>query len=238
MKNRAEVAAIAVIVLGVALIGGLIVKEQGKGDTKVQGTRFTRTPTPQATDDPFVIPTIDSTIVPTATPTPTPTATPTPSPTATATRTARPTATATTTARPVSTTATYDIEVLCSDTIAYSDGTAVGGGGRIWRERAVPGKSYRYEFNYSREQGGKQVTSHKKQCTIETERTRSGNEPNIRITLACDGDATYESTPPTPSTSVASRTWRAPELLDGYTHEMRNRPGQVSERTSCVVRVV
>ncbi|HVL89987.1 MAG TPA: hypothetical protein VM841_07120 [Actinomycetota bacterium] len=238
MKDKSEIAAIAVIVLGVALIAGLVVNENRKGETDVLGTRFASpTPTAVATGDPFVIPTIDSTIVPT--PTPTPTVAPaTPTPTATATTTARPATTATTIARPA-TVAAYLVEVRCGETVMYSDGTGVGGSGGSWRETAAAGKRTSYEFNYQREQSGRQVTSQRKTCEIKTERTRAGSEPSLRVTLACDGRGTYEtSPPPSPSTNVISRTWRLSELQSGFTHEMRNKPGQVSEQTTCEVRVV
>lgn len=237
MKDKAEIAAIAVIVLGVALIAGLVVKENREG-TEVLGTRFTQTPTPASTDDPFVIPTIDSTIVPT--PTPTPTVVPTATATATATSSPRPspTSTATTAARPGGL-AAYTLSVHCVTAIAYDNGAAQPGGQKETRSPVARGEKHSYAFNYDREENGKQVTSEEKRCTIKTIRDRAGSEPNLRIKLSCDGNGTYESAPPTPSTNVASRAWRPSELTgDGFTHVMKNKPGQISERTTCLVEVV
>jgi len=235
MKDKAEIAAVVVIVLGVVLIGGLVVNEQRKGEVRVEGTRFTQ-PTPPAPIETqtFVIPTIDSTIVP---PTPTPTAAATPAVTASPAATATATAAPTTAARPAGA-AAYDLSVSCMTTLTYSDGTTGPGGAKQVRGPVRAGARHTYEFRFDRDQGAKQADAQETRCVIDTNRTRSGSEPNLRIKLGCDGEGTYESPPPTPSTNVISRVWRPVELLDGFAHVMRSKPGQITERTTCLLEVV
>ena len=235
MKDKPEIAAVVVIVIGIGLIAGLVVNEQRKPDkqSQVLGEKFTQSdlPAPVETGGIPTLPvTIPVQILPDATKIVRPETTPA------ATTTARPVARSTsgTTAR-TSGVEAFDITIRCPAEGVRSDGTKwhIDSFGAPHRLAAGQKDSYTFTYDASSER------SASKRCSFRTTRVAAGSASPLRILLRCSGESTYTSTPPSPQTSAISKSWKPGQLTGGFTHSMTApRQSQQSERTSCALDVV
>lgn len=234
MKDKPEIAAITVIVVGIGLIAGLVVNEQRKPGKPpaVLGTQFTQT-----SQTPLALPTDGIPTLPVTIPT-------LPLPTATVTQTVAATPTARATTSPRDTTAStarasgvelYNIEIVCASSGTTSDGKQWANSARKEAERLVAGYAYSYTFLFDANKDQRVSRS----CTFKTSRISSGSESPLRVLLSCKGQSTYSSEPPDPRTSAISKTWRPSQLAGGFTHKMASpRQSQQSENTTCDLSVV
>lgn len=233
MKDKPEIAAITVIVVGIGLIAGLVVNEQRRPDkpSSVLGTQFTQPPQAVQTDL-GGIPTLPVTIPPLPVPTATVTQTVTATPTARATTSPRDTTASTARTSGVE---LYNIEVVCASSGTSSDGKQWANSARKEAERLVAGYTYSYTFLFDANKDQRVSRS----CTFTTTRVSSGAESPLRVLLSCEGESSYSSAPPDPRTSAISKTWRPSQLTNGFTHRMASpRQSQQSEKTTCKLSAV
>ncbi len=136
--------------------------------------------------------------------------------------------------------AAYRLTLSCVEGMRRESGAKTTGSPISQTVDAVPGATLKYTFTHEPDSGaGDPVVESWKNCTMSTDRVRTGVEPRYAALLGCEGEATFSSG--RGPTSAVAKSWNPlQDMLSPYTHGMSapKSANQLSEKVSCVLSVV